>query len=102
MGPEIEYTGEKPDDSIELRVYRGANGNFALYEDEGDNYGYEKGRFATIPLSWDETAQKLTVGARQGRFPGMLESRKLRVEFVGGGTAKTVSYAGEATTVDAR
>jgi len=58
MGPDVEYAAEKPADPIELRVYRGADGSFTLYEDENDNYAYEKGVYATIPMRWNETAAR--------------------------------------------
>ena len=61
---------EKPADPIELRIYPGADGDFTLYEDENDNYNYEKGVYATIPLHWDDKAQTLTIGDRKGQFPG--------------------------------
>ncbi len=70
MGPDVEYSTEKPADPIELRVYRGADGAFTLYEDENDNYNYEKGVHATIPLRWDDAKKTLTIGERSGRFPG--------------------------------
>ena len=73
---------EKPADPIELRIYRGADGDFTLYEDENDNYNYEKGVYATIPLHWDDAAHTLTIGDRKGQFPGMLENRTFRVVFV--------------------
>jgi alpha-D-xyloside xylohydrolase len=65
-----------------LRIYRGADGDFTLYEDENDNYNYEKGVHATIPFHWSDAAHTLTVGDRQGQFPGMLQSRTFRVVFV--------------------
>ena len=109
LGPDIEYAAEKPADPIEIRVYRGANGNFTLYEDENDNYNYEKGAHATIAFSWDETLHALTIGDRSGAFPGMLQARTFRVVFVGenhgvgGGLTdpadKTVQYAGKKITV---
>jgi alpha-D-xyloside xylohydrolase len=80
-GPEIEYAMEKSD-PIELRVYRGSDGNFTLYEDEGDNYNYEKGVWATIPLKWDEAKQTLEIGRRQGSFPGMLKERTFNIVWV--------------------
>jgi alpha-D-xyloside xylohydrolase len=83
MGPELQYSTEKPEDPIELRVYEGANGSFTLYEDENDTYDYEKGAYATIPLVWDDAARTLTIGARAGKFPGMLETRTFRIVFVG-------------------
>jgi alpha-D-xyloside xylohydrolase len=83
MGPEMEWSTEKPEDPIELRVYRGADGDFTLYEDENDTYDYEKGVHSTIPLHWDDAKQTLTIGDRQGTFPGMLQTRTFRVVFVG-------------------
>ena len=82
MGPDVEYAAEKPADPLELRVYRGANASFTLYEDENDTYDYEKGAYATIPIQWDETAQTLTIGDRHGSFAGMLAARTFRVVFV--------------------
>lgn len=105
LGPDIEYAAEKSADPIELRIYRGANGSFTLYEDENDTYNYEKGADATIPLSWDDASNTLTIGDRTGTFPGMLDARTFRVVFVTenhgiGGTLtetadKTVPYSGK-------
>ena len=83
MGPDLEWSTEKSADPIELRVYRGADGGFTLYEDENDNYNYEKGAYATILFQWDDGRQTLTIGDRQGQFRGMLASRTFRVVFVG-------------------
>ena len=83
LGPDQEWTTQKPADPIELRIYRGADADFTLYEDENDGYNYEKGAYATIPLHWDDTKQALTIGDRKGQFPGMLPSRTFRVVFVG-------------------
>jgi alpha-D-xyloside xylohydrolase len=82
MGPELQYAAEKPADPIELRVYRGADGDFVLYEDQNDGYAYEKGAHATIPIHWDDAKRTLTIGERSGRFPGMLASRSFHVVFV--------------------
>ena len=82
LGPEEEWSTEKPEDPIELRIYRGANGDFTIYEDENDNYNYEKGAYATIPLHWDDTSHTLTIGERKGQFPGMLQNRTFHIVFV--------------------
>ena len=82
LGPDVQWSTEKPADPIELRVYRGANGEFTLYEDENDNYDYEKGVHATISFRWDDGKNVLTIGDRQGDFPGMPGSRTFRVVFV--------------------
>ena len=81
MGPEIQYATQRAD-TIELRVYKGANGSFTLYEDEGDNYNYETGAYATIPLTYNDATQKITIGARSGNFTGMLTNRVFTVVFV--------------------
>ena len=83
MGPDVEYASEKAADPIEVRVYRGASGSFVLYEDEGDNYDYEKGAHATIRIDWDDAAKKLTIGAREGNFRGMLEHRTFHIVYAG-------------------
>jgi alpha-D-xyloside xylohydrolase len=111
MGPEIEYAGEKPDAPIEVRVYRGADGHFDLYEDAGDTYSYEKGERAVIPFDWNEAAQTLTIGARRGSYPGMVAQRRFNVVFVGeshgaGGEVtaqadRSMEYTGSAVTVHA-
>jgi len=109
MGPDVEYAAEKPANPVELRVYRGADGAFTLYEDENDNYDYEKGAYATIPFVWNDAQQTLTIGERQGKFPGMLEKRTFLVVFAGSdhGTGinptsqpdRVVQYSGMPVTV---
>jgi len=99
MGPYLQYAAEKAADPIELRVYRGDNGKFTLYEDENDNYNYEKGVFATIPFSWDDTAQRLTIGSRRGRFPGMLKDRTFRIVLVSKGHGSGIEPATQADRI---
>jgi alpha-D-xyloside xylohydrolase len=109
LGPEVQYAQEKPEDPIEVRVYRGANGAFTLYEDEGDNYSYEKGAYATISLNWDDRGGILTIGPRYGQFPSMSQKQIFQIVFVrdghGVGEKPTedfdsrVEYTGETVTV---
>jgi alpha-D-xyloside xylohydrolase len=82
MGPLIEYATERPADTIELRVYPGADGQFKLYEDGNDGYQYERGQFAVIPLEWVDARQELVIGAVRGSFPGMLKHRVFRLVLV--------------------
>jgi alpha-D-xyloside xylohydrolase len=82
VGPELQYTTEKPADPVTLYVYTGSDGAFTLYEDDGLTYGYEKGAFARIPVRWSQRAGTLTIGAREGSFPGMLSDRTFQVVFV--------------------
>ena len=98
VGPQVQYATEKPWDHLELKVYAGANGNFILYEDEFDNYNYEKGVYTEIPISWNNTSRKLTIGARKGAYEGMLKNRKFTVTLQDG-TQKNVDYNGKAISV---
>jgi alpha-D-xyloside xylohydrolase len=82
FGPELQYTAEKPADPILLHVYAGEDGAFTLYEDDGLTYGYEKGAFARIPIRWNDARRTLTIGRREGSFPGMLEERTFQVILV--------------------
>ena len=98
VGPQVQYATEKPWDHLELKVYAGANGNFILYEDEFDNYNYEKGAYTEIPISWNNASRKLTIGARKGAYEGMLKNRKFAVTLQDG-TQKNVDYNGKAISV---
>ncbi|MGA8310295.1 MAG: glycoside hydrolase family 31 protein [Terriglobales bacterium] len=109
LGPDEEWSTEKPADPIELRIYQGTDGDFTLYEDENDTYNYEKGAYATIPLHWDDAHHALVIGDRKGQFPGMMESRTFHVVFVGRGHGsginpepqpdQAVTYSGKQVTV---
>jgi alpha-D-xyloside xylohydrolase len=103
MGPKIQYATESAD-PLEIRIYKGANGSFTLYEDEGDNYNYETGKYATIQFTWDDAAGKLTVGARQGSYTGVLASRTFNVVWVGAshGAGIDIKYDGTETSVTAK
>jgi alpha-D-xyloside xylohydrolase len=109
MGPAVQYAEEKKWDSLQIRVYPGADGKFVLYEDENDNYNYEKGMYATINFNWDDKKRTLTISDRSGSFPGMLSSRKFSFVVVTaykGGEGNTVvkpdaevTYSGKKVTV---
>lgn len=108
-GPKVQYSTEKNWDKLEIRIYPGANGEFTLYEDENDNYNYEKGAFATITLKWNDQSKTLTIGDRKGSFKGMLKSRTFNFVVVDAqnGTGvnqtlkftKTLKYNGKAKAV---
>ena len=89
----MQYVGEKSWENLDIRVYPGDNGSFTLYEDEGDNYNYEKGMYATIQFSWNNSSRTLTIGERKGNYPGMLQSRMFNI-ILPDGTSKSVDYNG--------
>jgi len=98
LGPEIEYAGQMPDAPIEIRIYRGADGSFNLYEDQGDGYQYEHGDYALIPIHWNDSKDTLTFGDRVGAFAGMANERTFRVVLVGPehGSGESISSSADA------
>ena len=109
VGPELQYTNEKPADPITLFVYTGKDAAFSLYEDEGTTYNYEKGAFANIPFTYNESTKTLTIEKREGNFNGMLAKRTFRIIWISKDRPKelnaaqkaltTVQYNGEGVTI---
>ena len=110
VGPEMEWSDQKKPELIDLYVYAGKDGSYTLYEDEGTNYNYEKGKYATIDFQYDDAQKTLTIGARKGSFDGMLQKRRFNVVLVSGDNqqgislakvpkGKKVKYAGQVVTV---
>ena len=96
LGPEVQYSGEKPWDALEIRVYPGADGTFTLYEDEGDGYRYEEGVRSEIAFSLH--GRMLSIGERKGTFPGMCATRRFRI-VTPEGRSLEVAYDGSKQTV---
>ncbi len=112
VGPAVQYASEKKWDDLEIWIYAGANGQFTLYEDESDNYNYEKGKFSTILFTWNQKSKTLTIGDAKGSFPGMLSIRKFKIVLINGDrtirsgkikrVVKEVSYSGNQFKVSLR
>ena len=98
LGPEMQYVGEKQWDDLEMRLYPGADGEFSLYEDEGDNYNYEQGYYSNIIFTWTDRTRTLHISARQGGYKGMLLQRQFRI-VLPDGTTRTIPYNGNQVTV---
>ena len=98
-GPEIQYSLEKPADPIRLFVYTGSDGSFTLYEDENINYNYEKGKFSTIPFTYNEKDHTLTIEKRSGEFTGMLKARTFEIIWVSKKKASGLDFLAKPDTV---
>jgi alpha-D-xyloside xylohydrolase len=108
-GPAIEYTDQRLDGPITLFVYAGANGAFDLYEDDGETYAHQGGAFTWIPIRYDDASGTVTIGARQGGYPGMPVRRTFRVRWIAGPSRdaanfdappdRSVEYTGAEVTV---
>jgi alpha-D-xyloside xylohydrolase len=82
MSPVMQYTDQIPDAPYEIRIYTGADGTFELYEDDGDNYNYEKGQFSIVKLSWNDQRKELIVSQREGAFASLVKERKFNIVFI--------------------
>ena len=87
FGPKVQYSTEKKWDNLEIRIYPGADGEFILYEDENDNYNYEKNKYSIIKFKWIDKTKTLTIENREGTFPEMLKSRTFKITVAGPDTA---------------
>ena len=104
LGPEMQHSGEKPADPLDIRVYAGQDAEFTLYEDAGDGFAYRDGECAIIPFTWDEAAQTLHIGTRRGEFDGMLKERRIMVTLYRDGEIRELTpviYSGDALTIAA-
>lgn len=99
IGPSVQYAEEKEWDELELKVYAGSDASFTLYEDEFDNYNYEKGEYTEILFTWDNSSRTLTLGERRGAYKGMLSHRKFSIALVGSEPSKLVDYNGNKVEV---
>ncbi len=96
-GPAIQYTNQKPDAPITLTVYTGADGKFSLYHDQGTTYDYEHGAYSRIPLSYDEASGTLSIGKREGSYPGMPAQRHFTIRWISGPSATAADFDAPAT-----
>ncbi|MEP6714968.1 MAG: glycoside hydrolase family 31 protein [Terriglobia bacterium] len=103
MSPAMQFSDEIRDAPYEIRVYRGADGTFPLYEDEGDNYNYERGECSVVMLRWSEAGREFSIGARNGGFHGIVREREFRVVLIDrhGSESQSVTYRGEEILVRA-
>lgn len=110
FGPAMEWSDEKPAELIHLYIYSGKDSSFQLYEDEGTNYNYEKGKYATIDINFDNAKRTVSFGKRYGSFNGMLKTRRFNIVLIEEGKAqqlnlenpqgKMVEYNGKAMKVE--
>lgn len=98
IGPKVQYAEEKKWDNLEIRIYSGSNGSFTLYEDEFDNYNYEKGAYSEIPMKWNNASRKLIIGTRKGSYNGMIDNRIFTI-VLQDGTKRTINYSGKQVKV---
>lgn len=103
LGPVIQYADQQSEEATEIRVYAGKNGQFELYDDAGDGYGYQAGQFSLIKFVWNDASHNLSISPRDGQFPGMSKNRTFKISCAGSGagtkTVQDIKYAGQGVTL---
>ncbi|PJJ66515.1 glycoside hydrolase family 31 protein [Chryseobacterium geocarposphaerae] len=98
FGPDVQYATEKKWDNLTVKIYPGTDADFVLYEDEFDNYNYEKGNYSEIPFHWNEKSKTLTIDSRKGNFKGMIDQRNFTL-ILPNGQQQSVNYSGKRINV---
>lgn len=98
FGPDVQYATEKKWNHLTIKIYPGNNAGFVLYEDEFDNYNYEKGDFTEIPFHWNEKSKTLTIEARKGKYNGMIGERTFKL-ILPDGQQRSVNYSGKKVNI---
>ncbi len=87
------YHEQRPEE-MELEVYAGKDGAFTCYMDSGNGYGYQRGEYAAVRVSWKEEDGELTLGAAEGSYP--YPSRwKVTLYTARGSSVREVEYQGK-------
>lgn len=96
LGPELSYVKAEENPPLTLRIYPGQDGEFVLYEDEGDSYRYEQNQYSNITFSWKENTHTFVISRRNGSYPGMPEKRQFFVELAGQPESRReIEYCGD-------
>ena len=95
MEQKMRYADEAVDTPFEIHIYPGADGSFVLYEDDGDGYAYEQGKYNQISLTWKDDEHCLTIGAAEHTFAQGLKGRECRVILEGDKVEKRFVYDGK-------
>ena len=98
IGKVIQNTQVKQDE-LEIRVYTGKDASFTYYNDEGDNYNYEKGKYIEIPIIWNEKKQSLTIRKQIGSYKNQTSVYTMNIVWISGNqnnsSSKIIKYTGK-------
>lgn len=87
-GETMNSLGQRKDgtrrDELIARAYAGPDGQFTVYEDDGESIGYTEGAVAMTPLTQMtfEHEMVLLIEPTAGGYPGMTGDRRYQAEFV--------------------
>jgi alpha-glucosidase (family GH31 glycosyl hydrolase) len=105
VDPVRQYTMQPVDELTTIRVYRGANGRYTLYEDDGISQAYLRGIGSWTRMIWNDATSQLTIepgAATNSPDPAsrtpvrtLATPREFRVQLLPEGTTRIVAYTGQ-------
>ena len=101
LDPVRQYLSQEVTEATVLRVFRGSDGEFTLYSDDGTTLNYLEGKAALTRITWNDSAATLTIApAPKESARDRSDSRQFRIELVPDGEYRLVTYLGRRVTVD--
>ena len=67
MGPVKQYAQQPSDEPTQILLYPGADGEFSLFDDDGESFAYERGEYSLIHLAWDDANRTLHLRPGSGK-----------------------------------
>lgn len=101
LSPELTTTSSLSGTDLEIRIFNGADGEFCLYEDNGNSYDYESGLFSEIKMKWNNKKRVFTIFDKSGKFGDRREGRNIKVILIykNGISEREILYDGDKTVV---
>ena len=98
LGPVKQYTSQKVDGPLSITIYRGEDGSFLLYEDDGTSFDYRRGEWMGIQMTWNDARRALSLSlAKRSRMLPPLQ-RKIEVKL--GEVIRPVVFEGRPMEVE--
>jgi alpha-glucosidase (family GH31 glycosyl hydrolase) len=98
-GPVKQYTAEHVPGPLTIVVYRGADGAFDFYEDDGESFDYEHGAWMGLEMRWSERTGRLSVSLARGSRMVPPTPRELQVRLAGSTAIQTIQFDGRPQSV---
>jgi alpha-glucosidase/alpha-D-xyloside xylohydrolase len=64
LGPPKQFALQDSSQPLSVVIYPGTNGEFVLYEDDGQTFDFSRGQAMWLGFRWDEQAKRVSIGLR--------------------------------------
>ncbi|MEM6831850.1 MAG: TIM-barrel domain-containing protein, partial [Bacteroidota bacterium] len=95
-GPKLQHVDEETDEPVTLRIYPGKDASYTLYYDDYKSYGYEKGEYSELIVSYSEKDHQVTLKKGNDRLLNFQKNpQKFTIEVIGKGLKHSLVFEGE-------